>query len=534
MSRSLYAALHRRFGQRESGAELVARVDERRLDVGALLAPPRATAGGPTASVVVVGGGFAGLAAAWLLKARSHAVTLLEARDRLGGRVWTLRNEIARGRLIEGGAELIGANHRAWVELARYFGLGLSIITPESELAAAGLEMPLVLDGRPIAPGEAEKIYAGMTTVFRQMSRDAEEITDPYRPWTATRAAEWDALSLERWIESRDVSALTKLALRAQFGNDNAESPKNQSYLANLGLVAGGAIGDGKVPMDFWNNSETFRCVSGNDSLAGALHDAAADRGAKLVLDAPVRSIRIDVDAVTVQADKTYLADYVVLAVPPSTWNAIDVSPAIPPQLVPNMGPAVKYLTALDKRFWIEHGSAPSGLSDEIGMIWEGTDNQIGGDAFELSLFAGGDAANAVPPDERERRQYYDKRLASLLGGYGQHAKATRFMDWPRTEWTMAGYSCPRPGQVTTIGPFLESLYHGRLLFAGEHACPPFFGFMEGALQSGLLAALRVAQLVAAPPLQLFKQTVTAPAPPVALPFRKETRTTPVPLRHRG
>ncbi|WP_370129666.1 FAD-dependent oxidoreductase [Bradyrhizobium ottawaense] len=52
---------------------------------------------------------------------------------------------------------------------------------------------------------------------------------------------------------------------------------------------------------------------------------------------------------------------------------------------------------------------------------------------------------------------------------------------WPTERWTRAGYSCPAPGEVTRIGPFLNRPFHGRLVFAGEHCCLPFFGYMEGA-----------------------------------------------------
>jgi monoamine oxidase len=65
-------------------------------------------------------------------------------------------------------------------------------------------------------------------------------------------------------------------------------------------------------------------------------------------------------------------------------------------------------------------------------------------------------------------------------------------MDWEAYAWTRGGYSCPAPNQVTTVMRALNEPHHGRLYFAGEHASAPFFGFMEGALQSGLLAALRV------------------------------------------
>ena len=65
-------------------------------------------------------------------------------------------------------------------------------------------------------------------------------------------------------------------------------------------------------------------------------------------------------------------------------------------------------------------------------------------------------------------------------------------MNWPNEIWTAAGYSFPAPGQVTTVGPILRAGL-GRLHFAGEHTCYKFVGYMEGALNSGVSLAKRIA-----------------------------------------
>jgi monoamine oxidase len=80
-----------------------------------------------------------------------------------------------------------------------------------------------------------------------------------------------------------------------------------------------------------------------------------------------------------------------------------------------------------------------------------------------------------------------------MLPGYGQHALGPgRFMDWPGERWTRCGYSCATVGQVITAGPLLAGMYKQRLAFAGEHTNMAMFGYMEGALQSGFLAATRI------------------------------------------
>ncbi|NPV69917.1 MAG: hypothetical protein HPY55_04595 [Firmicutes bacterium] len=116
---------------------------------------------------------------------------------------------------------------------------------------------------------------------------------------------------------------------------------------------------------------------------------------------------------------------------------------------------------------------------------------QVCGQGLELSVFAGGPDADAAL-QARDPHRYFTRRIVTLYPGYADEALRTRFVTWPRDPWTMTGYSFPAPGQVTTILPVLNSPFHERLFFAGEATSPDFFGFMEGALQSGLFAALRI------------------------------------------
>lgn len=442
------------------------------------------SAGGPARpSVIVVGAGFGGLAAAWYLALAGCPVTVVEAQDRVGGRVWSL-TDLAPGRIIEGGAELIGSNHPCWLFLARRFGLGLNAVTTDDLFAAQGLEAPLFLDGHRLTPDELARVDDEIGQAEQLMNTDAEGI-DAYRPWTASRAQEWDALSLETWIAALDISPLGQAALTASFANNNGVPCKDQSYLANLALVKGGG-GE-----RFWTDTELFRCADGNQALATRLAGEIEANGGAISLDRPVTAVAVDAVGVTVTTKAgTTRADHLVLAIPPSTWDQVAISPAIPPDRRMQMGLNVKFLTTVETRFWLEEGLAATSATDSFGMSWEGTDNQtlLPGQGLEFSVFAGGETA-ARALDAPDPAAWFAPRIEQLYPAYSANARKSRFMAWPREPWTRAGYSCPRPGQVCTIGPFLNEPYHERLWFAGEHACLAFFGFMEGALQSGILAA---------------------------------------------
>jgi monoamine oxidase len=164
-----------------------------------------------------------------------------------------------------------------------------------------------------------------------------------------------------------------------------------------------------------------------------------------------------------------------------------------------SMGTVVKYLSKVRERFWLASGCSPAGASDEFGMTWDGTDNQtqLDGQCVELTMFAGGPAAKVALDIVRTRgvdalHDFYAKRIEALYPNYRKNRLAKpRFIGWTDDRWG-AGYSSPAPGEVTRIGPFLAAPFHRRMHFAGEHVCLPFFGYMEGALQSGLMSALAV------------------------------------------
>jgi monoamine oxidase len=157
------------------------------------------------------------------------------------------------------------------------------------------------------------------------------------------------------------------------------------------------------------------------------------------------------------------------------------------------MGVNVKYLAQVNGPFWKEEGLSPDAATDGmISMTWECTDNQRGPGAV-MSGFSGGPAAEECRRRfAAEKHRAYVSEFGKIYPSFEKNYIAGRFMDWPGDEWTMAGYSFPAPGQVTTVGPLLHRGI-GRLHFAGEHACYKFVGYMEGALNSGASVAKRIA-----------------------------------------
>jgi monoamine oxidase len=512
--RSLFARLHRRYGPKISGAERQRRVKDKLDSQPALpsLRPlaARAALAQRRPKVAIVGGGFSGLMAASELVGHCD-VTLFEARDRFGGRVFSKRKPSG---IVEAGGELIGYNHPIWLSLAKRFELGLSVITSDTNFDALDLDMPLFLDGRKLSDRQMERVYHEMDDAFGKLCRQAAKV-DARKPWRAKDARKLDAKTLAEWIDDLDCSKLTKLAIDEQLSNDQGLPTDQQSFLANLAVISGGRM---KNQIDaFFTQTETLRCSEGNQELAIRLADEVRGKGGEPLLSTPVSAIRIEDEGVTLEFGTSgngaprapFAADYVILAIPPSLWPAsqsakITITPELPHDYYVTMGTVVKYLSPLTKRFWIGEGLAPTATSNQFGVTWEGTDNQIAPPdrPVELSLFAGADVAKAAlahyrPGDQTEVDAFYAKRIGDVYKGYAGHlAGEPEFMAWPHDEWTAAGYSCPAPGEVCRAGPLLSKGFRDRLFFAGEHTCFAYFGYMEGALESGRAAAAAIVRAI--------------------------------------
>ena len=478
---NLYSQLQRRYGQpsditrremiqRSMGAAAALLLSER-FGLGAQAAAGRA---------VVVGAGFSGLAAAYELSRAGYDVTVVEARNRIGGRVITF-NDLVPGKNVEGGGELIGSNHPAWVGYSKQFNLQFLDVTEEDA------EFPIVLGGNRLSSDESEALWEEMETSFNTIVGDAAKV-DADEPWKAPNAEALDRRTLAEWIDGLGASALCKGGLHAMMTADNGVVTQWQSYLANLAMVKGGGL------EKYWNESEVYRCKGGNQQLARKL--AAAIGMERVLTRMPVRSITVGdrTAQVALASGKTLEAEHVILTAPPSVWNRIAISPALPVGLAPQMGTNVKFLMALGSPFWRRGELAPEILTDgPVSMTWHSTEGQRGpGEA--MVAFSGGPAADTCREwAPAQRNANYLAELRKVYPGIQANFVRARFMDWPSDPWSKASYSFPAPGQVMAQGPTLRQGI-GRLHFAGEYCSYAFMGYMEGALNSGAAAARRIAE----------------------------------------
>lgn len=476
----LYAHLHRRFGRREGVTRREMLQASLAAAAGVLLSEREVFAQAGK-RVVIVGAGFSGLTAAYELSRVGYDVTVVEARNRVGGRVVSF-SDVVPGKNVEGGAELIGSNHPTWVAYSQRFGLPFLDVTEEEDF-----EFPIVLGGQRLTAEESEALWEELEAVVLTMNGDAARITDADRPWTTPNADALDRRTLASWIQSLQASDRCKVALDAMMVADNGVRTEWQSYLGNLAMVKGHGI------EKFWTDTEVYRCRGGNQQLARRLLAEVGDK--RVLLATPVEAVSVGDRSVSVRLanGRTLEADDVIVTAPPSVWNKIAFDPALPAALAPQMATNVKCLIAVQDRFWRRAELAPDLLADgPVNLTWEGTDNQRGPGAALVAFSGGADADTCRAWPAALRLENYLAELSKVYRGIRPSFVKGRFMDWPSDVWAKASYSFPAPGQVTTMGPLLWP--EGRMRFAGEYTSYAFMGYMEGALHTGALVARAMAE----------------------------------------
>ena len=415
--------------------------------------------------VVVIGAGFAGLAAAYELSRAGADVTVLEARNRIGGRVLSF-HDLVPGAAMEGGAELIGTNHPIWMDYKQRFGLKFVNITEEAA------EAPIVLGGRRLTAAQSEQLWNDMTVALSGLNAEAARIPDPFMPWTAPGAAAWDARSLGDWIAGLDAPALCKIGVEAQMVSDNGVSTAWQSHLGNLAMIKGGGV------EKFWTETEVFRCAGGSNLLAQRL--ATAVGSARVHLRQPATAVTVSDRGVVVTAGGTaHEGDYAVLAVPPLTWNRVAFTPRLHVPAIPQMGSNVKFLMKVRDQFWRRSGLAPDFLSDGPVHLAVAHDAASEGLRRGGRRVLGGRRRRRVPRVDAGRADRTLPGRCRRCTPRARQLRARPVHGLAADPWVRAR-TRSRARRSHDARAAAAAAARRRVFLAGEHTCYGFVGYMEG------------------------------------------------------
>jgi monoamine oxidase len=437
---------------------------------------------------LVAGAGLAGLAAARALEARGATVTVLEARHRVGGRVWTMRDGFSHGQYAEAGADLIDADQRAILQLAHDLGLAPIRILRQGF-------------GYYTAHGRWQRSIESSwaSPAFRAVWARLDELVTAYtlaeERWDSAIGHRLAGQSVAAWLDEIRAPRAVRdrfLGFRGLFLAD----PEDLALIALVDFFAGeGASGWGA----------TFRIRGGNDRIAT---EAARRLRGPVLLGAALRRVRQTPARVIAFVEgpaglSELAADYLVVALPASVVRDVRFEPSLPKAQRDALshlryGAATRVLMQFDRRFWIRRGRPNAFGSDQpTGAVWDGNEQQGPGPGI-LSLLAGGGASAALQSILRTKGE---RGILTRLAWLGRATPplASRTIVWEDDPFARGGYAYFDPG----FDPqWRSSLARpaGRTVFAGEHTSHRWQGYMNGAVESGLRAAAEIGLMASKAP----------------------------------
>ncbi|MGZ4202743.1 MAG: flavin monoamine oxidase family protein [Thermoleophilaceae bacterium] len=445
--------------------------------------------------IVVVGGGLAGLTAAYRLKQAGYAAQLYEASDRTGGRCWTIRGAFADGQIAEHGGELIDQGHTELRQLVQELGLDL-----DNLLAAQpnGTEDAYYFDNQVYPVDQATTDLKG---IWQQIHSDVSAASYPTLYYSSTeRGRQLDAMSIAQYIDAyvpggrgSKLGQLLDVAYNIEYGAETSD----QSSLNLLYLLAYSGQGNLRI---FGPSNEKYHVVGGNDQVPALLTQAL---GSQVTLGSELIAIKRNADgtyALTFQQGnkaKTVTADQVVLALPFSIMrSSVDWSQAgfSPPKSQAirelGMGTNSKLHVQFSDRHWYGLGNNGNTYADTgYQNTWEVTRAQPGQSGILVDYTGGTIGASFGSGTPTTRAQQFLAQIEPVLPGISAKFNGRATIDfWTAYPWTKGSYSYWKVGQYTAFAG-AERERSGNCHFAGEHTSIDFQGYLNGGVESGERAA---------------------------------------------
>ncbi len=445
---------------------------------------------GQSADVLVVGAGLAGLTAARGLVVAGRSVLVLEARDRVGGRV--VSQEIGDGKIVEMGGQWAGPTQdrvlalAADLDIATFptYDTGQKVLHFNGKRGTYSGAIPRI---NPLVLADIGRAQARLESLAKKVPLDA--------PWTAARAEQWDGQTFGTWVRRNTVSrsAATILALGAEAVF--AAEPGDLSLLHVLFYSHSG--GSFQRLIDTTGGAQQDRFLGGSaliaERLAGPLGDATVQLGAA------VSKISVTGDKVTATTGAgKFDGKRIIVTAPPLLAGRIEYEPAMPhwreqlTQRAP-MGSVIKCQVIYDEPFWRADGLSGQATGDGEGSRVVFDNSPPDGSPGVLLAFVEGDEARRLGRESVQvrRRAVVD----SLVRYFGPKAAApTDYLelDWQQERWSGGCYG-------TIFGPNVWTRYGhalttpaGPIHWAGTEASPVWCGYMDGAVRSGQSAAAAV------------------------------------------
>jgi monoamine oxidase len=448
--------------------------------------------------IVIVGAGLAGLAASHRLRKAGMHSRIFEASGRSGGRVITGKNILGQGLRTELGGEFIDTKHLEMFALRDDFHLKLIDLRSQDPKLR---EHAYFIGGRHYSEREVIEAFQSILpaiikdkSVLPDTVTAAMQLPPSVQVLDETSLAEYiSTLAAPTWLQSLLIAAYT-----TEYGLDASE----QSAINFLSIIPS-AIPDDHFPI-FGESDERYRFEGGNQTLIDALHREA---GGSIENDRTLESIRmkgkkIELNFSTRVGSADVLADFVILALPFTMLREVKIDiplPTLKKKAIAELGYGTnaKILAGFSSRPWEKAGFEGYTFTDQSFQTgWDNSRTQQSVSAGYTFFLAGkeGRFSNSGQPIDHATK--YLPELDQAFAGSAQafNGNAERF-HWPSAPFVKGSYACYTPGQYTSIaGEEIKPV--GNLFFAGEHCSTNFQGFMNGAAETGRVAAENILSIL--------------------------------------
>ncbi|TDL99089.1 MAG: flavin monoamine oxidase family protein [Flavobacteriaceae bacterium] len=444
--------------------------------------------------VIVVGAGYAGLSTARELKDAGKKVLVLEARDRVGGRIYT--HDMGNGKYLDLGGAWVGPTQDHLYALIEEMGC-TTFRTWTKGLETLWMEGKIKTYTGLIPPVDVFSLL-NLDYAMKKANRLAQTI-NLEEPWKSKDAEKWDGMTLRTWMNKNLLTKKAKFLFQVGIEAVWSADPSELSMLHVLFYIKSGKSLE--MLMNVEGGAQDSRVHGGMQQPANRLAERLGDI---IQLSSPVKSVNQTADSVevTIKDGRKYSAKKLVVCIPPPMVSKIEFTPLLCTtrtsliQRMP-MGCVTKTFAMYEKPFWREIGRNGAAVADQ-GHTTVVFDNspEDGSYGLLMGFVLGNQSKEFMTLPFEERKKSILNSFTNMFGPEAQNVTHYQDQSWVTEEFTGGCYAAyMSAGTWTTLGHILRKP-EGHIHWAGTETATEWNGYIDGAISSGKRAAKEVLELI--------------------------------------